>query len=400
MSRAKTLAMVAGPCVVFGIAAWLFYFRALASARGEDWMVYDTAIRTWFDNDLGALYDGERLTTLLNARFVTMLAHPLPLHPWLYPPHYLMMLLPFGLLPPIVSGALFLALGFGGMVAALCAFIPRARDRMMGVVSVALCPATAITVYLGQNTFLTCALLLGGFGLVRRRPVLGGIVLGALTYKPQFWMMVPVTLVAERQWKTLAAALCTVAALALGSVALFGIEPWHAWFLLMTAPSELFAKWNTIARLNGQSIYTYAMLLGAAPAFANALQAVAIAIAAASVWWCHRRPMRAELRAAMLLAATVLAAPHIIDYDALMLGLAATLIFVSTLDEGPRPVETLLLALVWVSPFVNPPSVFPVAYATPLVVLTLMGWIIARSTSSAAPWLGAGETRDPIIIRN
>jgi len=34
-------------------------------------------------------------TAVLNARFAHWLAHPLPLHPWLYPPHTLLLLLPF-----------------------------------------------------------------------------------------------------------------------------------------------------------------------------------------------------------------------------------------------------------------------------------------------------------------
>ena len=384
MAGDRNLAIAAGLCGVCGVAAWGFYVHALAAGRGEDWFVYYTAIRTYFDGELGLLYDGDRLTALLNARFADWLARPLPLHPWLYPPHYLLLLLPFGVLPPIVAGALFLLLGFAALVAAGLAFCPRLRGRMICALSLLLCPATAITVCLGQNTFFTCALLLGGFGLGARRPVLGGILLGAATYKPQLWLMVPVALIAGRQGKMLAAAVAAAAGLALASVAVFGIEPWRAWLEMMTAPSALFAQWNQLARLNGQSIYTYAVLLGAPAPVANALQAASALIAASAVWWCHRRAMAAEIRLAVLFAATMLAAPHLIDYDALMLGIAATLMFVRRLDDGLHVAETVLLAIVWASPFVNPPSVFPIAYATPILILAFIAWVLRRESQAQA----------------
>ncbi len=383
MSAEKNLAIATGLCCVFGLAAWAFYVNAFAGAHGEDWMVYYTAIRTYFDGQIALLYDGESLTRLLNARFAAWLPRPLPLHPWLYPPHYLLLLLPFGFAPFLASGVLFLGLGFLGLVAASFAHAKQARARAIHVLSLALCPAAAITVCLGQNTFFTCALLLGGFGLVGRRPALGGALLGVLTYKPQLWLMVPVALIAARQWKALAAAAAAALLLAAASAALFGIEPWRDWITLMTSPSALFTKWSAIARLNGQSIYTYAALLGAPAPLANMMQALAAAIAAAIVWWCHRRPMAAEPRLAVLLAATMLAAPHVIDYDALMLGLAATLVFARALEEGLRLPETILLVLVWASPFVNPPSVFPVAYATPFLILAFIAWVMRREYGQA-----------------
>ncbi len=378
MTAERNLAIAAGLCSVFGLAAWAFYLHAFAGERGEDWMVYYTAIRLFFDGHIAQLYDGDRLTALLNARFAPFLAHPLPLHPWLYPPLYLLLLLPFGFLPFVASGIVFLALGFAAMLMAGFVYARRARSRALLVASLALCPASAIAVSLGQNTFFSCALLLGGFGLLGRAPIFAGALLGLLVYKPQLWLMVPVALIADRQWKALGAAIVTIAVVGVASVAVFGPEPWRQWIALMATPNALFAKWSTIARLNGQSVFTYASLLGAKAPLANALQAAATAIAALWVWACHRRHIDAESRLAVVLAATVLAAPHIIDYDALLLGIAATLAFARALDRGLRFAETMLLVLVWVSPFVNPPSVFPVAYATPFLILAFIVWAMRR----------------------
>ena len=48
-----------------------------------------------------------------------------------------------------------------------------------------LSPAALFDVGTGQNAFLTTAILVAGFGLLPRRPILAGIVLGLLSYKPQ-----------------------------------------------------------------------------------------------------------------------------------------------------------------------------------------------------------------------
>jgi len=134
MSVEKNLGLAAGLAGVFGLAAWAFYIHAFAGERGEDWMVYDTAIRAFYDGNIAVLYDGDGLTQLLNANFAAWLAHPLPLHPWLYPPHYLLLLLPFGLLPFLPAGILFLALSFLGLIAATCCCVraPRAGDSRRG----------------------------------------------------------------------------------------------------------------------------------------------------------------------------------------------------------------------------------------------------------------------------
>jgi alpha-1,2-mannosyltransferase len=143
----------------------------------------------------------------------------LVVHPRLYPPRFLLYLLPFGLLPPDLSYALFLLVGLAQVVGAMSTVTQSACHRWILTASLALCPAAAITVCLGQNALLTSALLVGGFGLVGRRPMPGGTLLGALTFKPQLWLLVPVALVAAGQWRTLAGAVVVAMLLVLTSLA-------------------------------------------------------------------------------------------------------------------------------------------------------------------------------------
>lgn len=392
MTKQRHLAASALFCGILGLGGWTFYLGVFGRVFGEGWMVFFNAARLYFDGQLAWLYDGFRFTALLNARFAPWLAGPLPLHPWLYPPHALLLLLPFGWLPFAPAGILFLTVGFVAIVAAAWCFATTGTERAVHAVSLALCPATAVTVCLGQNTFISGALFLAGFGMLRRRPLIGGALLGVLTYKPQLWLMVHVALIAARQWKALTASAVAALLLFAASVALFGLEPWRAWIALMTEPNAVYSQWQAIARLNGQSIFTYASLLGASTGMANLLQALFAVASGACVWWCYRRPMADDLRLAVLLAATMLAAPHIIDYDALLLGIAATLFFVRAYTDGFRVGDVTIAVLLWASPLINPPSVFRVGFATPALILLFIACVILRGRRGRV-----GATPDAVL---
>ncbi|HET9019110.1 MAG TPA: hypothetical protein VFN46_05960, partial [Acetobacteraceae bacterium] len=87
------------------------------NAPGVDYMVYYDAARSYLAGDLGLLADGGRFTAHLNRDFAGWLTAPLPLHPWVYPPPFLMLLLPFAFLPFAASYAAFLATTFAAGIA-------------------------------------------------------------------------------------------------------------------------------------------------------------------------------------------------------------------------------------------------------------------------------------------
>lgn len=378
-SKQKTLAVVAVGGGLFGLAAGIFYFRVFAGLYGGDWMVYYSAARVTLEGHPQLLYDSAGFTASLNARFSDWLAHPYQLHPWLYPPSFLLLLLPFGLGPPVLSAVAFLAGTVALMATALYHLTGKTSERILLISSALFSPATAIVVWLGQNTFLTAGLLVGGFALSKRRPLVAGFLLGILTYKPQFWLMVPFALVAARQWKVLAAAAAGAALVALTSLAVLGSGPWHDWLQLLLAPNAQFDQWQAQARANGLSLYACAMILGASAPFANVAQLIGAALSAFAVWRCFGRPFPADLRIAVLLSATVFAAPHIMNYDALLLCIAATIFLAYNLRHGAQLGDTVISAALWLSPLINPPSVFHIGLATPLLTLLFVLRIFQRA---------------------
>ena len=75
---------------------------------------------------------------------------------------------------------------------------------------------------------LTTALLGGALCLIDRRPWLAGVLIGLLAYKPQFGVLIPIALLANQRWSSIAAAGATVAALVALSFAMLGGDVWHA----------------------------------------------------------------------------------------------------------------------------------------------------------------------------
>src|SRR5579862_1711919 len=81
---------LAAICGAFGIAAWTLWVWVLRREPAQDWMVFYTAARAYFDGNLPLIFDGGALTAALNQRFLSWLESPLNLHPWVYPPTFLL----------------------------------------------------------------------------------------------------------------------------------------------------------------------------------------------------------------------------------------------------------------------------------------------------------------------
>lgn len=232
--------------------------------------------------------------------------------PFAYPPCFLVVLAPFGLLSYPAAAADWVLLTFAAYCLAMRRWAP---DMPWLALSF---PPLLVNVITGQAGFLTAALLIGGMALLPKRPVLAGVLLGLLIVKPQLGLVLPLALLAGREWRAIAGAAASSVALVLVSLILFGWEPWQAWLgnadLFASIASEGRAGWHRMA-----SVYGALRLAGlaSAPAWlAHGLVALAAAAAACLIWYS-----KADLgaRVGALAAATALASPYLFVYDDLIL---------------------------------------------------------------------------------
>ena len=380
-------------CAVAGLYGWLVFASTFShpgsiglnyNAPGTDWMVFYLAAKRTLAGDLAGLYDGAAFTAQLNTVFADRLTQTVEFRPWLYPPHFLLVLAPFGLLSFNLAYLVFVLISFAAMSVAAAGLLYGSWERRLVGPVLLISPAASITVALGQNTFLTVALLLGGFGLRSRHPVLAGAMLGVLTYKPQFWPLVTVALVAARDWKTLASAAAAAALLIVVSIIVFGTGPWLDWMRLAIAPPPEFTKaFHYTNRLWGISVFTCVMLIGFPQTAADVAQAIVAVVAALVVYAGFRRLPDEPSRVALLLAMVLLAAPHAAFYE-LLLPLVAVYLVIATAPETlNRPATIAIMLATWLSPLLNPPILTPTGLATPALVGAVGG--LAWWRAPAAP---------------
>jgi hypothetical protein len=345
---------------------------------GTDWMVFYAAGQRADAGAITGLYDGVTFTAQLNAQFHDLLRQSLEFRPFLYPPHLLLLLMPFALMGFHVSYMIFLAGSFAALCGAVSLWIKDRRVLVAAVAVLALSPVASATFVLGQNGFLTTALVVAGFSWRRPRPILAGILFGMLTMKPQLGLMVPVALIAGRDWRVLGSAAVTALLLIGISVAFFGIELWRDWIGIGLHPSAEFA--DRVYRTNiqwGEGIFATVRSLGVPADGARLAQFLVTLGAAATVYWACRRPIRPDLQLAILLVATPLAAPHVALYDLMGILIAAGILLLN--DQEPRPHHLYCAFIIWLALLMPPPAMTPLGLAIPGSVLWLGGLLVVEA---------------------
>jgi hypothetical protein len=155
--------------------------------------------------------------------------------------------------------------------------------------------------------------------MLERRPVIAGVLFGLQAYKPHLALMIPVALLAGRQWRAFAAAAVTVAALLLASIALVGLDGWRAFLDLTPVLRKVTLEDADAVWHRNVSVFMAASRLGFGLPAAYAVQIVAALIAAALVAFAWFKDAPVPVRKAAVLIGVLLATPYLQDYD-LVLG--------------------------------------------------------------------------------
>ncbi|MBN9089503.1 MAG: DUF2029 domain-containing protein [Reyranella sp.] len=320
-----------------GPAQWVMF---------PDFLTPYAAVRAFFDGKLATVYGNIDLFTeyqngLFADRFPTAVYH----RPFLYPPFWLMLLLPLGLLAVDKAAAVFFAVTAGASA------VESRRDPWVWL-AMATSPAAVHTIVSGQATFLAVALAYGGLRLLDRAPAVAGILFGLLAYKPQICLLIPVALIAAKQWRALISAALTGAVLALASLAVFGLQTWLD-FIEMTQAirGERMHAYVTEVLINYMiTPYASGLGIGLPRSAASLLQLGCAALAVAATWYAFRHFRTGAARTAVLLSATFFVSPYLLNYDLLLLMPAALVLYRRGAKTGFYPLEPLVYAALWVIP--------------------------------------------------
>jgi alpha-1,2-mannosyltransferase len=232
--------------------------------------------------------------------------------PFGYPPPFLFFLLPIGLMPYALAAVTWTA-------STLAFYVLAARRLFKGWMVPALAfPPVLLNGVIGQNGFWTASLFLGGIALLAERPVVAGILLGTLAIKPQLAVLIPIALIAGREWRALGAAILTGLFWIVSSLAVFGTETWRA-FLTSLSTFAGFARDGSIGWSKMTSVYASARLAGLSETAAWIIHGAGILAGLMFVWQVWRNSRDPLIRAAALVPATLLVSPYLYFYDQIIL---------------------------------------------------------------------------------
>jgi alpha-1,2-mannosyltransferase len=302
-----------------------------------------------------------------------------------YPPIFLLICLPLATLPYLAALAAWLT-----ATGALYWRIARAwLGAALGAMPIFAFPAVLTNIGHGQNGFLSAALFGGGALWLERRPILAGLCLGALAYKPHLGLMIPIALAIAGRWKTFAAAGVTVVALAAASYGLFGAETWRA-FLADSSLARSALEKGLVGDGKMQSAFAAVRLWGGGLGLAYGAQAAVAVSAAGGLLWLQRRAPNSSAEGPAMIAAALLASPFLLDYDLVILAAPLAWMLREGVRDGFLSWEKTILLAAFVLPAVS--RMLATEARLPLAPLVLAALFVAILRRGAI----ARTSREPV----
>jgi len=312
-----------------------------------------------------------------------------PYYGWLYPPLFLFVATPLALLPYPLALIAWQGATFALYLAVIAAILRQPRHQGGAIARLwlpvaAAFPAAFVNLGHGQNGFLTAGLLGAALLALPQRPVLSGVLFGLLAYKPQFGLLIPFALLAGAQWRTMIAAGLTVIALAGVTTLAFGPEIWWVFAASTETARKLLLEQGDVGFEKLQSAFAAIRLWGGGISLAYAVQGAASLIAIGGVAWLWRSCGDRNLKAALLMVATLLGSPHVLDYDLTIVG-PAMAFMVASIDArgGVLDYEISLMAVAWIAPLlargIADASGLPIGLIT---IVALYGVVMRRATET------------------
>ncbi len=320
-----------------------------------------------------------------------------------YPPYFLLLCAGLALLPYFPALCLWLGATCAGYAAALRAMVPKGlRERESVWVLFLGYPAVMINAGFGQNGFLSTALLGGAAIWLDRQPLLAGICIGCLSYKPQLAIVVPLALAVAGRWRCFAAAAATVLILSAMATLAFGPGIWPA-FIANTAE----ARHNWMEAFNPLYLRYWVTVFGAVRlqdgplALAYVLQTaagVAAMYMLVRALWSRppgARSGRAEIAA--VAACIPFCSPYMLEYDLVILAVPMVWLLSEALGDGFRRGEGIVLVFAYLAPVLFKMQAFEAKLSAIAAAALLFVMVLRRMIQGPArPSPAAADLQQPV----
>jgi hypothetical protein len=318
---------------------------------GRDAFNFWMAGKLAFDGQVSQIYD--------NAEFVKavqgVLGQEAGLHVFPYPPTALLFVAAFGWAP------YWLALLFWSIAGLVTFFFAttswRSDHRLLALFLMA--PIILCNIILGQNGLLTAALFIGGLRLAKSHPILAGIMIGSIAFKPTLAILLPFALLLERCWLTIATAAATLIVLCVLPTLLWGPGIWHD-YMRQAVPfqQQLLEHGTGLAQLMKLTSFMSMSLLGFSNDIAYQVQIgfALIALGLVTRYALYRRIKGGfdGLDITILASATLIMLPYSHFYDmTLLIGGLLLICKEHSLNDESLIVRSGMFGTLWALPIVG-----------------------------------------------
>jgi hypothetical protein len=248
--------------------------------------------------------------------------------------------------------------------AAVYAIIPRPAALIA-----ALTPFVAAeNILLGHNGLLTAGLMGLCLVFLERGTLISGIFLGLLTYKPQFGILFPLALFAERNWRAIGSATFFTVIFALAAEVFFGAEAWPTFI------HSLVDRNSTLSPIEGyvfvgQSIFGLLNWMSASSIISWIIHLAIAVVVAFFVYLVWSRPIPYPLKASAVCIGSVMVNPHVQEYDLCILSIGIAFFIKEGLSKGFLPGERAAVLLFVVGSLFLMPLVGPLICAVALLLI-------------------------------
>jgi alpha-1,2-mannosyltransferase len=305
-----------------------------------------------------------------------------------YPPIFLLVCLPLAALPYLAALAAWLT-----ATGALYWRMARAwLGEAFGAMPIFAFPAVLTNIGHGQNGFLSAALFGAGALWLQRRPILAGVCLGALAYKPHLGIMIPIALAIAGRWRTVGAAGLTVIALAAASYGLFGLQTWRG-FIADSGLARSTLEQGLVGDAKMQSAFAAARLWGGGLGLAYSLQTAAAVFAAVGLVWLQRRAPDGGAQGPAMIVAALVTSPFLLDYDLIILAAPLAWMFREGARNGFLSWEKTILLAAFLLPAVSRMLATDAKLPLAPFVMAALFLMILRRGAIAAPLKAVAQER-------
>jgi alpha-1,2-mannosyltransferase len=393
-ARARGYSLILlGMCAI-AMFGWIAVSDGLIDRNGKpigsDFSSFYAAGSLVLDGRANDVYD----MALHYAREQQIFGAATPYYGWLYPPIFLLVATPLALMPYPLALAVWQISTFALYLSIIGVIVRRMRQRGMVIGPIWLpiaagFPAVFVNLGHGQNGFLTAGLFGAALLALPTRPLISGVLFGLLAYKPQFALIVPVALLVAGQWRTVVAAGITVMALVAVTSLAFGADLWLAFAASTETSRKLLLEGGDVGFEKLQSVFAAVRMWGGGIPLAYAVQGVASAAAVCGTAWVWRLSSDRDLKGALLIIATLLASPHVLDYDLMMLAPAIAFTVSAGIAGGFRDYEISVLAAAWIVPLLSRSSAGVTGIPLGLLVLLALYAVTLRRAAADSRRIGA-----------